>query len=105
MGEITNVSYFTSSEPCGMNMETHDFNNQNFQNEKCCNDIQQLISGNKNEQQALDKLEINNVKFILAYTYTYLNLFEKRDDISTFIDTSPHILDRDYQVLYQTFLI
>jgi len=64
-----------------------------------------LIPGNKNEQQAIDKLEINQVKFIVAFNYTYLNLFEAKDNFVSFVDTSPLIIDRNYQVLHQTFLI
>ena len=110
MGEVVDVSYFTEADSCGMVMEeeectTDDFSGDKMEPEKCCNDIQELIPGNQNEQQAIDTFELNSVQFVLAYTYTYLNLFEIKEDITPFIDSSPPPIDRDYQILYQSFLI
>ena len=109
MGEVMGVSFFTEAESCDMVMEeecvVHDFPGNHIDKEPCCNDIQELIPGNQNEQQAIDSLELNSVQFALAFTYTYLNLFETKEEITPFIDSSPLFIDKDYQVLYQSFLI
>jgi len=109
MGEVMDVSFFTEAESCDMVMEeecvVHDFPGNQIEEEPCCNNIQELIPGNQNEQQAINSFELNSVQFALAFTYTYLNLFETKEEITPFIDSSPPLIDKDYQVLYQSFLI
>lgn len=108
MGEITDVSYFTVAETCGMTVEDCTIENPSetkIQPEKCCNNIQKLIEGNQTEQQAIDSFELSQVQFILAYTYTYLNLFEGNNEIIPFKYYTPPLVDKDINVLYQTFLI
>jgi len=110
MGEITNTSYFTSVDSCGMIMVEDDCNRDHFsshkmEKEKCCNDIQELIPGNQNEQQAIDSFELKQMQFVFAYTYTYLNLFDEQAQPIAFHYHPPPQVDKEIQVLYQTFLI
>lgn len=108
MGEITDVSYFTAADSCGMTDEDCDINDSletKIQKEKCCNDVHELIPGNQNEQQALQSFEIEQVQFIIAYTNIYINLFEDKKDIIPYKDYKPPLVDKDINVLYQTFLI
>jgi len=110
MGEVTSTSYFTSVESCGMVMNEDgctgdDLSQQNMQKEKCCNDVHELIPGNQTEQQAIDNFELNQIQFVLVYTYTYLNLYESKEDTSSIIHFSPPIVEKDYQILFQSFLI
>lgn len=108
MGEITDVSYFTAADSCGMIDEDCDINNSSetkIQKEKCCNNVHELIPGNQNEQQALQSFEIDPVQFVFAYTYTYLNLFEAKEKTIAFDYYPPPQVGKDIQVLYQTFLI
>lgn len=109
MGEVTDVSYFTEADSCGMEMEDDcvmdDLSGVHMEKEKCCHDIHELIPGHQNVQQAINGLELNQVQFVLAYTYTYLNLFEQKEETSPFIALSPPSIDKDFQVIYQTFLI
>ena len=110
MGEVTDVSYFTDADSCGMEMEEEDCtmdknNEEHMQQEKCCVNVQELIPGNQNEQQAINSLELDQVPFILAFTYTFLNLYEVKEDPKPFIASSPPIVDKDFQILYQSFLI
>jgi hypothetical protein len=108
MGEVTSTSYFNEADSCGMISEVCDLNKPfeaEIQKEKCCNDIHELIQGNQNEQQALNSLELDQLQFILTFTYTYLNLFEDTADLNLANIYSPPLVDRDINVLYQTFLI
>ena len=110
MGEVTDVSYFTDADSCGMEMKdeecTMDKNNEeHMQQEKCCVNVQELIPGNQNEQQAINSFEIDQLQFILAYTYTYLNLFKSQERPAAFVYYSPPLVDKDIQILYQSFLI
>lgn len=108
MGEVTDVAYFNKADACGM--ITDDCENTvpfetKIQKERCCNDVQELIPGHQNEQQALQKLEINQVEFILAFHFSYLNLFETSKDITPHVSYIPPLVNRNIQILYQTFLI
>ena len=110
MDEVTDVSFFTEADSCGMQddeckpEETGE--TSSFDEKNCCTNIHELIQGNQQEQQAIDGFEISQVPFIIAYAYTYLNLFEDNIDNSPFTDySSPPLNDKDIQVLYQTFLI
>lgn len=110
MGKVADVSYFTEADSCDMVMEEEecvmdDFSGDKMDQEDCCNDIQELIPGIQNEQQAIAGMELNQVSFILAFTYTYLNLLETKEDITPFVASSPPIIDKDLQILYQSFLI
>jgi len=108
MGEITDVSFFIEADTCGMTADYCDAKDSletKTEKEKCCNNLQELIQGNQNEQQALNSLELNQLQFILTFTYTYLNLFEPSTDLNLANIYSPPLVDRDINVLYQTFLI
>ncbi len=108
MGKVTDVSYFGGADSCEMideNCDVNDSSETKIQKEKCCNDVHELIPGNQNEQQALQSLEIEQVQFIIAYIYTYINLFEDKNDIIPHRDYTPPIVDKDINILYQSFLI
>ena len=108
MGEVTDSTYFVDVASCGMDDEDCEIAidmGTIIQKEKCCHDVQELIPGNQNEQKALDSFEFDQVRFVLAYTYTFLNLFEENRDLIPFKYYTPPLVDKDINVLYQTFLI
>ncbi|OSS39630.1 hypothetical protein C723_1532 [Christiangramia flava JLT2011] len=57
------------------------------------------------------KLAVNNLifeqqTFVATFFYTYVNLFEGLDEnIVPFKDYSPPFIERDVQILYETYLI
>ena len=108
MGEVTDVSYFTESESCGMTTEECDLDEDSethIKKDNCCDNVVELIPGIQNEQQAIDGFEFKQIQFIIAYSYSYLNLFETNREFIPFIDYSPPLVDKDIKVLYQNFLI
>jgi len=108
MGEVTDISYFTESDSCGMTTEDCDLDDtleSNVKKENCCDNIVDLIPGNQNEQQALKSLEIDDVQFVLVFNYAYLGLFKEKEQPIAFNFYPPPIVDKDIHVLYQTFLI
>ncbi len=108
MGEVTDVSFFREADNCEMMVEKCDAGDlvpSKIQEKNCCENVLEFIPGNENEQQALSNFEIEQVKFVLTYAYTYQNLLEERNNIIPFIDCSPPLVDKDINVLYQTFLI
>ena len=108
MGEVTNTSYFTEADSCGMEVDVCNSDNalqHNIKKEKCCDSVYELISGNQVEQQALLTLEIEKAQFILAFAYTYINLSSENSEAIIFNFHPPPLVDKDITVLYQTFLI
>ena len=108
MGKVIDVSYFSRADSCGMIDEDCGVNDSletKIQKEKCCSNVQELIPGNQNEQQALQSFEIEQLQFIITYFYTYIHLFEDKNDIIPYKNYTPPLVDKDINVLYQTFLI
>jgi len=103
--EIVNVSYISEIDSCDMHAGDIALKGGKEETDDCCFDNIDLIPGKKNVQEATAHLDINQVKFIVAYTHSFLNLYEVEENLGAFIDTSPNIKDKDFQVLYQTFLI
>ncbi len=108
MGEVTDVSYFNNVKSCGMiedECKNEDFKYNSINKVNCCDNIHELIQGNQTQQQAIDNFEIKQLQFIIAYSYSYIDLFEERKDLTPFIYYPPPQVNRNIQVLYQTFLI
>jgi hypothetical protein len=110
MDEVTDVSFFTEADSCDMqegecSYERSDISDS-YNEKDCCSNVHELIPGNPTEQPAIDSFEIDQVQFIVTYAYTYLNLFKDNRNVIPLTDYSlPPIIDKDIQVLYQTFLI
>ena len=110
MGEVTDTSYFSDADTCGMIMEEETcavdrIHTDKVQKEKCCNDIHELIPGNQTEQQALQSFEIAKAQFILVFSYALVNLHKEKKQFIPFDYHSAPLVDKDINVLYQTFLI
>ena len=109
MGEVTSVSYFEQVESCGMEemaCDDGDRHTDQIDRSRCCDNISELIPGDTLEQQAIEGLEIEQYQFLASYITSYLLGLEKAD-LTDQIDLGPDppTLERDIQVLYQTFLI
>lgn len=110
MDEVTDIAFFTEAESCGMEADECDTpgsdDTDSYNDEDCCTDISQYIPGTHIEQQAIDGFEVAQVPFIIAFTYTFLNIVEVTEERTPYTYyASPPVTDRDIQILYQTFLI
>jgi hypothetical protein len=73
---------------------------------RCCDNIQELVAGDTLEQQAIETLEIEQYVYLVSYIATYLSGFEQSDQCDPIdLGPGPPLLERDIQILYQTFLI
>ena len=109
MGDVTDVSYFKRVEACEMEMmecEVGDAMGHELDRSRCCDNIQELIPGESPEQLALDRLEIQQFDFVLAFVSSYVNSFEHAKHMDRFdFGPDPPLIERDVQIPYQTFLI
>ena len=104
MGKVVDVAFFAHAKKCGMEV---DFNDMDTEFEKtCCDEVSFTFQGQEDLKTSFVDLDLKQQIFLVSYTYSYINLFQ---DVETarisFIGHPPPLLDIDYQVLYETFLI
>ena len=103
MGKVVDIAFFAHADTCGMDMGA----DKSFAFEKsCCDDETFTLQGQEDLKISFFDLDIEQQVFLVAYTYSYLNIFQEIDVTSvTYLGHPPPLLDKDYQVLYETFLI
>ena len=104
MGKVVDVAFFANAKTCGMDM---DANSMNAEFEKsCCDEVSFTIQGQEDLKTSFFDLDLKQQVFLVGYTYSYINLFQDVDTVTTsFLGHPPPLLHKDYQVLYETFLI
>lgn len=104
---LVDTALFSKAESCGMEIEKTSPNKDcSIKKDNCCEDIVKQIEGQSNLKIDFSKLTFEQQKLVVAYTYSYLNLFESVDTkINAFEDYSPPLVDKDISVLYQVFRI
>ncbi len=109
MGEVTDVSYFDQVEACEMEVmvcEGGDHDGDQIDRSRCCDNINELIAGDTLDQQAIESLEIEPYHFLASYITSFIHSLEQADQTLQFdFGPDPPVLERDIQILYQTFLI
>lgn len=99
---LVDVSFTGNASDCEIKTVGHEATMKN-----CCKDETQRIEGQNQLQLAsLEKISFPQEQFLLSYIYSYKSLFsclEKEKLI--FREFSPLEAHKDFQVIYQTFLI
>ncbi len=98
---LMDVSFSGDAEDCGMTM------NKTNAKKNCCKDEVHHIEGQDELQKhLLDDFNLEKQQFVLAFYASYKYVFTQQDD--TKIQSSffpPPDIQKDYQILHQTFLI
>ncbi|MFH6602626.1 hypothetical protein ACEZ3G_03995 [Maribacter algicola] len=105
---LVDFSVFTKAESCGMEkaQPAKSCENPVMTENDCCTDQQIVKEGNDELQTSFDKLTFEQQTFVVSFFYSYINLFEGLDEnIIPFKDYSPPFIERDVQILYETYLI
>ena len=109
MGEVTDVSYFDQVDSCGMETvvcEDGDIEIDKVDRSRCCDNIQELIAGESLDQQAIETFEIEQYNDLVSYISAYLSRLDQADRLDRIeYGPDPPLIERDMQILYQTFLI
>ena len=104
MGKVVDVAFFSHAKTCGMEVDSADAETE-FE-KSCCDSETFTIQGQEDLKTSFADLELKQQVFLSSYVFAYLNLLEDVETIATsFIGHPPPLLDKDYQVLYETFLI
>ncbi|MBC9795928.1 HYC_CC_PP family protein [Sinomicrobium weinanense] len=112
---LVDTALFVKADSCGMVSEhsrsmeiqqSEDDSSCTIAQSPCCSEETVLIEGQDTLQKAVDTELHQQVVFLKAFVYTYLNLFEGlEENVVPFRDYSPPMVVRDIQVLNDTFLI
>jgi hypothetical protein len=103
---LVDLAVFNHAKTCGMEVEQSSSMDNSIIKKDCCNDEQITFNGQDEITISLDNLTFDQHLFVASFIYSYINLFEAFDkEIIPFKDYTPPLVDKDIQVLYQTFII
>lgn len=105
--DLIDFSFFGKAESCGMDMhQTSNSHENKLQKNRCCEDEMLSVRGQDDLLVSFENLSIGEYQFIVAFVYSYINLFEgSQENIVPVVHYPPPLLVRDIQILDQTFLI
>jgi hypothetical protein len=109
---LVDFSFYQRADSCGMD-SVIELNQQNPQSceraitkKPCCSEHQIVKDASQELKTTIDKLTFEQQTFVATFSYTYVNLFERRDaSFVSFKDYNPPFLIRDVQILNETYLI
>ena len=106
-GEIADYSFVGNLERCEMPKSNHSNSKETSQNKiPCCQDIVETIESSNDVITVVKELNVEQIQFVAAFVYSYINLFEGMEQHSIpFKDYSPPLITKNISVLYNTFLI
>lgn len=105
--DLVDSSLFTKAESCSLDMEMPSpTEGCTIQKDNCCKDLVIQIEGQDELRPLFTDLNFDQQVIFTSFVYSYLISFEEIGDKNfVFRDYSPPLVDYDYQVLFQTFLI
>ena len=97
------IAFFAHADTCGMDMDSDKA--AKFE-KSCCDDETFTLQGQEDLKVSFFDLDLEQQVFLVSYAYSYLNTLQEIEvtPVSNF-GHPPPLLDKDYQVLYETFLI
>lgn len=106
-GEIADYSFVGTLERCEMPISNHNNTKETFLNKiPCCQDIIETIDSSNDELTVVKELDIEQVQFVTAFVYSYINHFEGLEQhVIPFKNYLPPLITKDISVIYDTFLI
>ncbi len=109
MGRLMDVTLFSDVQSCGMETEALNVLNNNNLNEtekSCCEEQIAFVEGQNHLKVSLDDLQNSASVFLIAYTYTSLQLYADLFELpTTFDEYPPPLLVKNIHLLDEVFLI
>lgn len=106
---LVEVAIFSDVKGCGMvkdmeiDKETSDV--ISFSKTSCCKNESSFIEGNSIDQQAVQKLKLQQINFATALIVSFNNLTIETSHITSFSHYDPPIVDHEVIILYENFRI
>jgi hypothetical protein len=105
---LVDFSFVQSVKTCGMEklQPKAACENPMLSSKPCCSDEQVVKQAQEDLKISFDAFSLDQQYFIVAFTHSFNNLFEETatEEVS-FNDYPPPFIERDVQVLHQTYLI
>ena len=104
---LVDVTVYSNANSCGMDVQPSQITSQNLITKKVCCINEHIVKEGQSELNISDNsLSFDQQLFAASFIYSYINLFEGLDNkITPFKDYHLPLVDKDIQVLYQSFLI
>jgi hypothetical protein len=106
-GDLVDSSVFLKAKSCTLEMEKYSPNEDcTNQNDKCCSDLVIQIEGQDELKSLTTNLNFYQQVFNSSFYHSSSSLFEGIiSDNIPFKNYSPPVVNNDFMVLFQTFLI
>ena len=102
---LVDTAIFEKADSCGMNMMKSSSENEEISNKNCCRNDVHFIDGNEVEQLAIQKTELPNVYFAIAFISTFQDLSFSEPSEKPFHLYKPPLVNKDITVLFENFRI
>ncbi|TKD65168.1 hypothetical protein FBT53_06470 [Flavobacterium sp. ASW18X] len=105
---LVDFSFFTKAKTCGMEkaQPSKGCENPTLSKKSCCSNQKILKEASDDLKTSFDKLNFEQQTFVATFFFSYINLFEGLGDkVIPTKDYSPPFIERDVQILYETYLI
>ncbi len=105
-GEVADVSIIGNVDRCVMPDDQNHSDSSSIQKEPCCKDVITDVKSTNENIKVSHHSQLNSLQLVAIFVYTYFNLVEVLDNsITLFQEYSPPYVNKDIQVLYDTFII
>jgi hypothetical protein len=106
MDVLVDVAFFIPAQDCGMDINLEDDSSEKIEKQSCCDDEVIVVEGIDDVKSAGDDFDLQQQFFIIAYSYSYLSLFQI-DETENFPhkNYAPPRLVKDIQLLDDVFII
>ncbi|MFP2995065.1 hypothetical protein ABN763_04105 [Spongiivirga sp. MCCC 1A20706] len=105
---LVDFALFEDAHGCGMKMDADKEPSSTFEISKkaCCTDTFIAVEAQDELNETLVNLDVDQRQFLVAFTFSYIDLFEGfAKNIIPFDGYPPPILVKDIHILNETFLI
>lgn len=98
---LVDKAVLTKAEPCEMHQK-----NPSEEESECCDDEVEIIQGQDQLKIQSSDFELPHPVFVEAFVFTFFSTPSFEAEVNTTIyEDPPPLLQRDFQTLYQVFLI
>ena len=103
---LVETAVFKKAKGCGMEMLNPLKEGCTITKKNCCNDEEFVVDGQDELQFQVDKISLEQQMFIVAFTQTYINLFDDiGKEVTTYKTYKPPLVIRQLYKIDETYLI
>jgi hypothetical protein len=104
---LVDVAVFKSAKSCGMEKAvTTDDCGDSMSRKSCCSDEQVVFDSDQDRKESVKELSLEQQYFVVSFISTYQSaLNAPAAKAETPVVRPPPLVVKDYQILYETFLI